>query len=73
MTNASDPDGDTLSLVSVGTSTNGVTLSIGGGDVTYTNPNLVDDQFTYTVSDVYGAQSTGVISLAVGIGAGVGG
>jgi autotransporter-associated beta strand protein len=73
LTNASDPDNDSLTLTNVSTSTNGVTLVISGGYVQYSNTNLVDDQFTYTVSDPYGATASGVITLTAGSTAGVGG
>ncbi len=73
LTNATDLDGDTLTLASVGTSTNGVTLSISGGYVLYSNPNLVDDQFSYTVTDGFGGTSSAVITLTVGSSNGVGG
>jgi hypothetical protein len=65
LTNASDVDGDTVTLTSVGTSTNGVTLTIGGGYVSYLNTNLVTDQFTYTVSDGKGASATGTVTLII--------
>jgi autotransporter-associated beta strand protein len=73
LTNATDPDGDTVSLTSVGLSTNGVSLVISGAYVLYSNTNLVDDQFTYTVSDPYGATASGVVALTAGSTAGVGG
>jgi hypothetical protein len=66
LTNATDADGDTLTLVDVGTSTNGITLVTTGGFVHYTNTSLVDDQFNYTVTDGYGGTNTGVITLLVG-------
>jgi hypothetical protein len=73
LTNATDVDGDTLTLASVGTSTNGISLSISGGYVLYDNPNLVDDQFSYTVTDGFGGTSSAVITLTVGSSNGVGG
>ena len=65
LTNATDVDGDTLALVSLGTSTNGVTLDTNSfpGWVAYYNPNPVDDQFTYTVGDGFGGTSTATILL----------
>jgi hypothetical protein len=63
LTNATDVDGgDTLTLSSVGTSTNGIILAIGGGYVSYLNTNLVNDRFTYTVSDG-NATATGTVTL----------
>ena len=64
LTNASDVDiSDTLTLSSVGTSTNGITLSIAGGYVSYLNANLVNDQFNYTVADGNGGSATGTVTL----------
>ena len=61
-TNASDVDGDTLTLT-VGVSTNGITLVIDGGNVLYTNASLVSDEFTYTVTDGFGGTNSAVITL----------
>jgi autotransporter-associated beta strand protein len=69
LTNATDADGDTLTLASVGTSTNGITLYNDGTYVHYTNVNLVDDAFSYTVTDGFGGTNTAVITLLVGSGA----
>jgi hypothetical protein len=66
LTNASDVDGDTLSLVGVATSTNGITLVIdtnAPARVSYYNTNLVADQFTYTVADGFGGTNSAVITL----------
>jgi hypothetical protein len=63
LTNATDVDSDTLTLTSVGTSTNGITLAIGGGYVSYVNASIVNDQFTYTVSDGNGGSATGTVTL----------
>ncbi len=65
LTNASDVDGDSLTLVAVGTSTNGVTPSISGGWVLYANTNAVADQFSYTVSDGYGGTNSATLSIAI--------
>jgi len=72
LTNATDVD-SAVTLSSVGTSTNGVTLVISGGQVMYANTNLVDDQFSYTVADSLGATASGVITLTAGGGSGVAG
>jgi arylsulfatase A-like enzyme len=63
LANVTDADGDNLSLVSVGTSTNGITLANYGSTLFYSNPNPVNDQFTYTVSDSYGGTSTGIVNI----------
>lgn len=65
LANASDADGDPLTLTSVGTSTNGVTLTVAGGYVSYLNANLVNDQFTYTVADNKGGSATGTVTLLI--------
>ncbi|HTB83549.1 MAG TPA: Ig-like domain repeat protein [Candidatus Sulfotelmatobacter sp.] len=63
VTNATDVDGDTLTVTAFGTSTNGVTLTTGSGYAFYMNTNVVNDQFTYTVSDGFGGSATATISL----------
>ena len=72
LTNATDADNDTLALT-CDASTNGVTILISGGYVQYSNPNIVDDQFGYTVTDIYGATSSAVITLTAGSSSGLGG
>lgn len=51
--NDSDPDGDVVSVVSVGTATNGAVIDNGDGTVTYTPYPGVSglDSFTYTITD----------------------
>jgi hypothetical protein len=68
MTNATDADGDTLTLYSVGASTNGITpvITTSPAYVSYYNTNLVDDKFTYTVTNGFGRSSTGTITLLAG-------
>ena len=73
LANATDLDSDPLTLVGVGVSSNGITLVIGGGYVQYNNPSLVDDQFSYTVTDTFGGTSSAVITLTAGSATGVGG
>jgi hypothetical protein len=66
LTNATDVDGDALTLVGVGVSTNGITLTLTGGMVGYANANIVDDQFSFTVADGFGGTSSAVITLTAG-------
>ncbi len=73
LSNASDVDGDTLSLAGVGASTNGISLVIVGGYVLYYNTNLVDDQFSYTVTDGFGGTNSATITLTAGSSNGLGG
>jgi autotransporter-associated beta strand protein len=62
-TNATDVDTDTLTVVAFGTSTNGIMLTTNSGYAFYVNTNLVNDQFTYTVSDGNGGNSTAAVTL----------
>jgi hypothetical protein len=73
LTNATDVDFDPLTLVGVSNSTNGVTLTINGGYVTYYNTNLVDDRFSYTVTDGFGGTNTATITLTASGSGSVGG
>jgi hypothetical protein len=67
LANATDLiDGDPLTLVGVDPSTNGITLFNNGTILAYTNPNLVNDQFTYTVADGFGGTNSGIITLTAG-------
>jgi autotransporter-associated beta strand protein len=63
LTNATDVDGDTISLVGVGTSTNGVTLAESGVYLLYQNTNNVNDLFNYTVADGYGGTNIGLVNI----------
>ncbi|MEI8290076.1 MAG: autotransporter-associated beta strand repeat-containing protein [Verrucomicrobiota bacterium] len=66
LANASDVDGDTLVLASVGTPTNAAaTLIVSGGWVMYYNTNAVADEFTYTVSDGFGGTNSATVTLTV--------
>ncbi len=64
--NDSDPDGDTLTIVSVGAASKGTT-SMNGLTVTYTPaPNANGaDSFTYTISDGHGGQATATVSVTI--------
>ena len=64
-TNWTDVDGDTISFVSVGNSTNGITVTTNGGYLTYSNANDVNDQFSYVITDPEGATATGVVNIVV--------
>lgn len=65
LTNVTDADGDAITLVSVGVSTNGVTPVITGNYIGYYNTNPVADQFTYTVTDGFGGTNSGLITVNV--------
>jgi len=57
-----DPDGDAVSLVGIGVSTNGVTLATNATMIYYRNTNYVNDLFSYTVYDGYN-YTTGQVSV----------
>jgi fibronectin-binding autotransporter adhesin len=65
LTNVTDGDADSITLISVGTSTNGIVPSVSGGWVSYTNTNGVNDQFSYTVTDGLGGTNTGTVYITV--------
>ena len=62
-----DPDGDALTLVSVGSGTNGATVVLAAGLVTYTSRAgyVGADQFPYTISDGHGGTATGYVAVDV--------
>ena len=69
--NDSDPDSDPLTIVSVSaTSTNGGSVVLSGGSITYTPVAGFTglDQFTYTVSDGRGGTTSGQVTLFVSDG-----
>ncbi|WGW02775.1 Ig-like domain-containing protein [Tropicibacter oceani] len=65
--NDTDPDGDPLTVTSVGTPTNGTATLNPDGTVTYTpNPDFVgEDTIPYTVDDGNGGTDTGEIVVTV--------
>jgi hypothetical protein len=69
LTNATDADGDALSLAAVGTnSNNGATISTNATSVLYSPPankGTVPDAFSYTVADIYGATSSNTVIVTV--------
>jgi len=66
LTNVTDVDGDSITLVGVGTSTNGVIVSLSGTNLlNYYNTNNVNDQFSYTVTDGFGGTNSGLVSIVV--------
>jgi hypothetical protein len=66
LANDSDPEGDSLSLVSVTDSPNGTT-TISGGNVVYTPDSgyVGSDSFVYTASDGNGGTDTATVSVTV--------
>ena len=66
MANDSDPDGDTISLVSLTAPTNGSAV-IANGQIEYTPPAsyIGADTFTYTIEDSFAAQATATVYMDV--------
>ncbi len=64
-THWSDIDGDTVSLVSVGSSTNGVTVITNSSTLAYFNSNNVSDQFGYTIDDGWGGTNCQTVTIFV--------
>jgi len=67
LANDTDPDGDTLTVLSVGSAGSGAVTVNGGADVTYT-PNLNftgNDTFVYTISDGNGGNDTASVTVSV--------
>ena len=68
LTNDSDPDGQSISITSVGSPTHGsVVINSGSSSLTYTpNTNYAStDSFTYTISDASGAPSTATVTISI--------
>jgi len=65
--NDSDPDGDTLSLASVGEATHGTMAMNDDGTVTFTPDDgfVGEDSFTTTISDGRGGDATSTVSVTV--------
>jgi hypothetical protein len=64
-TNWSDPDGDAISFVSVGNSTNRATVTTNSGYIIYVSAATVNDQFSYVITDPFGATNTGLVNVVV--------
>jgi hypothetical protein len=66
--NDSDPDLDALTVTGVSaTSTQGGTVALASGTLTYTPPSGFSgaDSFTYTVSDTFSATASGTVNVTV--------
>ncbi len=57
--------GDTFTLASAGTSTNGATISTNGTYIFFTSTNDLNESFTYSVADTRGGVATGLITVNV--------
>ncbi len=67
LANDSDPDGDTLTLTSISTATNGHLHDFGDGTYNYrpSQDFYGTDQLTYTVSDSQGNSDTATVTITV--------
>lgn len=67
LSNDSDADGDTLSVQSVGTPSNGGSVQINGTQIDYTPAQGFSgtETFTYVVSDGQGGTATGTVTVTV--------
>jgi len=67
LTNVTDADSDTITLVSTDVSSNGVTLltvAVAGTNyLYYYSTNNIGDQFDYTVTDGFGGTNTGTVLM----------
>jgi outer membrane protein OmpA-like peptidoglycan-associated protein len=71
LANDSDPDGDTLTIASVGTPAHGSVVRNSDGTVTYTPAAGFEgsDSFSYVVSDGRGGSATAQVTVSVAAGA----
>ena len=67
LTNDYDLDGDTITLVAIGSASNGTATMVQGGKVVYTpDPGFVGtDTITYMITDGNGNTTTGIIIITV--------
>jgi Bacterial Ig domain len=66
LSNDSDPDGDTLTITSVGATTGGGSVSLNGSTISFTpGASAVNDSFSYTISDGKGGTDTAVVRVKV--------
>ncbi len=61
----SDVDGDTVSLVEIGVSTNGVYLTNNGLTMVYSTSNNVPDQFVCTITDGWNGTNFQTVTISV--------
>jgi autotransporter-associated beta strand protein len=62
--NATDPDGDPITLGGVDlTTTNGTTLVTNSSFILYSSSNNAPDQFNYTLSDGHGGSANGIVLI----------
>jgi hypothetical protein len=64
-TNWTDVDGDTVSLVGLSVSADGVTVTNNAGTLIYFDPKNVDDKFVCTVSDGWGGTNFQTVNINV--------
>ena len=66
-TGATDPEGDSFTITAVSSRANAQVQTINNGTaISYLcGCSLVDDEVTYTVTDVHGASNTGTINITI--------
>ncbi len=64
MWNDYDPDGDPITFVGVGATTNGLPLSTNATQI-LVPANAAADAFSYTIADSYGATATGMATISI--------
>lgn len=74
LANDSDPDGDSLSVLSITQPAHGAAVLNAGGTISYTPKSgfAGSDAFTYTISDGRGGTASATVSLTVGAPAAIG-
>jgi hypothetical protein len=67
LTNDTDADGDTLTLLSLGAGSPGSSVTVNNNLIRYWPQfgSTIADQFTYQVSDNHGGAATGMVSVVV--------
>jgi hypothetical protein len=63
----SDADGDARVITALSASTNGASITTNATHIIYSNPNNVEDQFTYTVRDVRSYRPNDVVRTATAV------
>lgn len=67
LANDSDPEADSIKITSVGSTAQKGTVTFSNSQISYTPPTgfLGSDNFTYTITDHYGASATATVSVTV--------
>ena len=66
LSNDSDPDGDPLTITSVGAATGGGSVSLNGSTISFTpGASAGNDSFSYTISDGKGGTASAIVRVTV--------